>query len=261
MLESFKGIISPDSEEARLLSQIDLARLPKHIAIIMDGNGRWARMRGKPRLQGHRAGAESVRVIIETCVRLGIKALTLYAFSTENWRRPKEEVSGLMEMLRFYIEKELDNVHKNNIRFQAIGKISGLSKDIQERIARAERKTANNTGTILSVALNYGGRAEIVEAAKRAAKKLIAEGRPLDDLNESDIEENLYTKGLPEVDLLIRTSGEYRISNFLLWQIAYSEIYITPVLFPDFRRAELFRAIIDYQARERRFGGVGEATT
>ncbi len=261
MIENFKGIINPDSEDAQLLSQIDLGRLPRHIAIIMDGNGRWARMRGEPRLQGHRAGAESVRVIIETCARLGIKALTLYAFSTENWRRPKEEISGLMEMLRFYIEKELDNVHKNNIRFQAIGRITGLAKDIQERIAKAERKTANNTGTILSVALNYGGRTEIVEAAKKAAKRLVAEGRSLDDLTELDIEENLYTKGLPEVDLLIRTSGEYRISNFLLWQIAYSEIYITPVLFPDFRRAELFRAIIDYQARERRFGGVGEAKT
>jgi undecaprenyl diphosphate synthase len=257
MLESFRRVIKPNSQEAELLSQIDLARLPNHIAIIMDGNGRWAKMRGKPRLYGHRKGAESVRIVLDTCVRLGIKALTLYAFSTENWRRPEKEVSGLMEMLRFYIEKELDNVHKNNIRFQAIGKISGLARDIQERIARAEQLTARNTGTILSVALNYGGRAEIVEAAKKAVKKLIAEGKSIDELTEEDIEQHLYTHDLPEVDLLIRTSGEYRISNFLLWQIAYSEIYVTKTFFPDFRRAELFRAILDYQRRERRFGGIG----
>lgn len=257
MLESFKRVIKPNSQEAELLSQIDLTRLPNHIAIIMDGNGRWAKMRGKPRLYGHRKGAESVRIILDTCVRLGIKALTLYAFSTENWRRPEKEVSGLMEMLRFYIEKELDNVNKNNIRFQAIGRIADLARDIQERIARAERLTAGNTGTILSVALNYGGRAEIVEAAKKAVKKLIAEGKSIDDLTEADIDQHLYTHGLPEVDLLIRTSGEYRISNFLLWQIAYSEIYVTQTFFPDFRRAELFKAILDYQRRERRFGGIG----
>ncbi len=259
MLESFKGVIKPNSQEAELLSQIDLTRLPNHIAIIMDGNGRWAKMRGKPRLYGHRKGAESVRIILDTCVRLGIKALTLYAFSTENWRRPEKEVSGLMEMLRFYIEKELDNVHKNNIRFQAIGKIAGLARDIQDKIARAERLTAGNTGTILSVALNYGGRAEIVEAAKKAVKRLITEGKSIDELTEIDIDQNLYTHGLPEVDLLIRTSGEYRISNFLLWQIAYSEIYVTQTFFPDFRRAELFRAILDYQRRERRFGGIGNS--
>jgi undecaprenyl diphosphate synthase len=257
MHKNFSKIIKPNTEEAALLAQIDAARLPHHIAVIMDGNGRWAKMRGKPRIFGHQEGAESVRSILDTCARLEIKAVTLYAFSTENWKRPQEEVSGLMQMLKLYLKKELNTVHKNNIRFQAIGKISGLSEDIQKQIAAAEAKTRNNTGTILSVALNYGGRAEITEAARKAAKNLLAQGKSLDELTEADIEANLYTKNLPEVDLLIRTSGEYRISNFLLWQLAYSEIYVTPTLFPDFRRAEIFRAIIDFQKRERRFGGIG----
>ena len=187
---------------------------------------------------------------------LQIKAVTLYAFSTENWKRPEDEVSGLMQMLKLYLKKELKTVHKNNISFQAIGKIEGLSADLQKQIASAMEYTSENTGTILSVALNYGGRAEITEAAKKAAKKILENGRSIEDLSEKDIEENLYTRGLPEVDLLIRTSGEFRISNFLLWQLAYSEIYVTPTLFPDFRRAEIFKAIFDFQKRERRFGGV-----
>jgi len=256
MHENFAKVVKPKSEEAELLAQIDFARLPNHIAIIMDGNGRWAKQRGKPRIFGHREGAESVRSILDTCARLGIKAVTLYAFSTENWKRPEDEVSGLMQMLNFYLKKELGMVHKNNIRFQAIGKISGLSEDIQKQIRAAEAKTAQNTGTVLSVALNYGGRAEITEAARRAAEQLLAQGKSLERLTEEDIERNLYTRGLPEVDLMVRTSGEFRISNFLLWQLAYSEIYVTPTLFPDFRRAEIFRAIIDFQKRERRFGGV-----
>ena len=256
MHENFVKVIKPNSEEAELLAKIDSARLPNHIAVIMDGNGRWARARGKPRIFGHRAGAESVRAILDTCARLQIKAVTLYAFSTENWKRPEREVSGLMQMLKIYLKKELKTVHDNNIRFQAIGKIWGLAEDIQKQIAAAEAKTAENTGTILSVALNYGGRAEIVEAAKNAAKKILENGRSLDDLSETDIEANLYTRNLPEVDLLIRTSGEFRISNFLLWQLAYSEIYVTPTLFPDFRRAEIFKAILDFQKRERRFGGI-----
>jgi undecaprenyl diphosphate synthase len=256
MHENFAKVIKPKSAEAELLAQIDPVRLPEHIAVIMDGNGRWARARGKPRIFGHREGAESVRSILDTCARLQIKAVTLYAFSTENWKRPEDEVSGLMQMLKIYLKKELNTVHKNNIRFQAIGKIEGLSADIQKQIRAAKEKTKNNTGTILSVALNYGGRAEIAEAAKKAAKKILENGRSIEDLNETDIEENLYTNGLPEVDLLIRTSGEFRISNFLLWQLAYSEIYVTPTLFPDFRRAEIFKAILDFQKRERRFGGV-----
>lgn len=256
MHENFVKIIKPDSDEAALLAAIDLTRLPEHIAIIMDGNGRWAKQRGKPRIFGHKAGAESVRAILDTCARLQIKAVTLYAFSTENWKRPEDEVSGLMQMLKLYLKQELKTVHKNNIRFQAIGNIKGLSADLQKQIRAAEEKTRENTGTFLSIALNYGGRAEIVEAAKKAARFLIENGDSIEDLREEDIERNLYTSNLPEVDLLVRTSGEFRISNFLLWQIAYSEIYVTGTLFPDFRRSEIFEAILDFQKRERRYGGV-----
>jgi len=256
MHENFAKIVKPKSAEAELLAAIDAARLPQHVAIIMDGNGRWAKQRGKPRIFGHRAGAESVRAILDTCARLEIKAVTLYAFSTENWKRPQTEVSGLMQMLKLYLKKELKTVHKNNIRFQAIGKISGLSADLQQELAAAVAYTASNTGTILSVALNYGGRAEITEAAKKAVRFLIENGDSIEDLREEDIGRNLYTNNLPEVDLLIRTSGEFRISNFLLWQLAYSEIYVTPTLFPDFRRQDIFEAIIEFQKRERRFGGI-----
>ncbi len=256
MHDNFAKIIKSKSAEAELLDAIDFARLPQHIAIIMDGNGRWAKQRGKPRIFGHRAGAESVRSILDTCARLQIKAVTLYAFSTENWKRPEDEVSGLMQMLKLYLKNELKTVHKNNIRFQAIGKLSGLSEDLQKQIASASEHTKNNTGTVLSIALNYGGRAEITEAAKNAAKFLLENGDSIEDLREEDIERYLYTHNLPEVDLLIRTSGEFRISNFLLWQLAYSEIYVTPTLFPDFRREEIFKAIIDFQKRERRFGGI-----
>lgn len=256
MKENFAKVVKANSEESMLLGSIDMLRLPKHIAIIMDGNGRWAKQRGKPRIFGHKEGAESVRAILDTCARLGIKALTLYAFSTENWKRPEDEVSGLMQMLKFYLKQELKTVHKNNIRFQAIGRLERLAPELQKQIADAAKFTANNSGTILSVALNYGGRAEIIDAARDAVNKIISSGRQVEELSESDIEEHLYTRGLPEVDLLIRTSGEFRISNFLLWQLAYSEIYVTPTLFPDFRRAEIFRAIIEFQKRERRFGGV-----
>ena len=256
MHENFAGIVKPNSTETLLLVEIDPARLPRHIAVIMDGNGRWARERGKPRIFGHRAGADSVRAIIDTCTRFEIGAVTLYAFSTENWKRPRTEVTGLMQMLKRYIRKDLKEVHANNIRFQAIGNINGLAKDVRREIDTAMEKTAANTGMVMSIALNYGGRAEIVRAAQRAAEQLIEQGKSLDRLDESDIESNLYTCGLPDVDLLIRTSGEYRISNFLLWQIAYSEIYVTPTLFPDFRRPQIFEAILDFQRRDRRFGGV-----
>jgi undecaprenyl diphosphate synthase len=256
MQDNFAGIIKPGSTEAKLLAEIDRERLPLHIAVIMDGNGRWAKQRGKPRIFGHRAGAESVRAIIDTCARLEIKAVTLYAFSTENWKRPAAEVTGLMQMLKRYIRSDLKEVHSNNIRFQAIGNIAGLSNDVQKEIASAMAKTADNTGMVMSVALNYGGRAEIVEACKRAANNRVESGGSIDDITERDIETNLYTFGLPDVDLLVRTSGEFRISNFLLWQLAYSEIYVTPTLFPDFRRPQVFEAILDYQKRDRRFGGV-----
>ncbi|MGH9821107.1 MAG: isoprenyl transferase [Pyrinomonadaceae bacterium] len=256
MLENFARSVKPKTREAELLAAIDPARLPKHIAVIMDGNGRWAKLRGKPRIFGHREGAASVKSIIDTCARLEIKAITLYAFSTENWKRPKTEVSGLMQMLKRYLRSELEEVHGHNIRFQAIGRIDGLKDDVQKEISWAMEKTAANTGTVMSVALNYGGRAEIVEACKRAAADLSEHGRSIEDLNEQDIEQNLYTRGLPDVDLMIRTSGEFRISNFLLWQLAYSEIYVTPTLFPDFRRPQIFEAILEYQKRERRFGDI-----
>ncbi|MBA2379585.1 MAG: isoprenyl transferase [Blastocatellia bacterium] len=257
MLKYFDEVIKPRSKDAALLAAIDASRLPRHIAVIMDGNGRWAKKRGKPRIFGHRAGADSVKAIVDTCTRLQTEAVTLYAFSTENWKRPKTEVSGLMSMLKRYLRSELEEVHRNNIKFQAIGKIEGLSPDVQSELQMAMDKTSQNTGTVLNVALNYGGRAEIVEACKRTAADLAKNGRKLDEMTEDDLAANLYTSGLPDVDLLIRTSGEMRISNFLLWQIAYAEIYVTPTLFPDFRRPHIFEAIIDFQKRDRRFGAIG----
>jgi undecaprenyl diphosphate synthase len=256
MHDSFAEVVKPRTAEASLLDGIDFAHLPRHIAVIMDGNGRWAKKRGKPRIFGHRAGAESVRSIVDTCARLRTEAVTLYAFSTENWKRPKTEVSGLMSMLKRFLRKELKLVKDNNIRFQAIGNIAGLSEDVRDEIAYGMNETAANTGTVLSVALNYGGRSEIVEACRRAASQAVERGDSIERISETDIERNLFTHGLPDVDLLIRTSGEMRISNFLLWQIAYSEIYVTPTLFPDFRRKDIFEAILDYQKRDRRFGDV-----
>jgi undecaprenyl diphosphate synthase len=253
---NFAGTIEPDSTEAKLLASIDLARLPRHIAVIMDGNGRWAKLRGKPRIFGHREGANSVRAVIDTCRRLEIEAVTLYAFSTENWKRPRTEIKGLMSMLKRYIRKDLREVHEHGIRFQTIGDITGLPPDVQDEIGSAKKMTADNDGMVMNIALNYGSRAEIVRAARLAYKDVERRNDPIDNLTEGDIERNLYTAGLPEVDLLIRTSGEFRISNFLLWQLAYSEIYVTPVLFPDFRRTEIFEAIVDFQKRERRFGAV-----
>lgn len=261
MHKHFTEILKPDSDDAKLLASIDLARLPQHIAVIMDGNGRWAKQRGKPRIFGHRAGAESVKAIIDTCTRLEIKAVTLYAFSTENWKRPKTEVSGLMSMLKKVLRRELEEVNSYNIRFQAIGDIAGLAPDVQAELAFATERTKNNTGLVMCVALNYGGRAEIAEACRRAVSDAIARGDAPGAIREADIDRNLFTHGLPELDLLIRTSGEMRISNFLLWQLAYSEIYVTPTYFPDFRRGEIFKAIIDYQKRDRRFGDVKSGST
>ena len=256
MKENFKGRFRSTSRDAKLFAEIDLKTLPRHIAFIMDGNGRWAKQRGKPRIFGHKAGAESVRAIIDTCARLEIEAVTLYAFSTENWKRPKQEVSGLMSMLKHYLRKELQEVRAHNIRFVPIGNIGGLSPDVQKEIAYAVNETKDNNGMKMCVALNYGGRAEILRAAKLAAEQTIARGDSIERINEEDIERNLYTHGLPDVDLMVRTSGEFRISNFLLWQLAYSEIYVTPTLFPDFRRPEIFEAIINYQKRHRRFGDI-----
>ena len=254
--DNFKGLLKTGSRDARLLASIDPLRLPRHVAVIMDGNGRWAKLRGKPRIAGHKAGAESVRAIIDTCARLELEAVTLYAFSTENWKRPKQEVSGLMSMLKHYLRKELQEVRQHNIRFVPIGNIHGLANDVQKEILYAVDETSKNTGMVMCVALNYGGRAEIVRAGKLAAEQALTRGDSIESIDERDIERNLYTSGLPEVDLMIRTSGEFRISNFLLWQLAYSEIYVTPTLFPDFRRPQIFEALIDFQKRHRRFGDI-----
>ncbi len=254
----FAGVIKPGSRDEQLLAQIDLTRLPRHVAVIMDGNGRWANRRGLPRVAGHRAGVEAVRATVETSARLGIEVLTLYAFSVENWKRPPFEVEALMTFLKEYLRKELENIHRNNIKFQAIGRTTELDESVQFELRSAMRKTANNTGMILNVALNYGGRVEIRDAFRSLLDKCLREERTPESVTEADIERHLYTANLPDPDLLIRTSGEMRISNFLLWQIAYTEIYVTTTLWPDFRRPDLFAAIIEYQKRERRYGGLVE---
>jgi undecaprenyl diphosphate synthase len=254
--ENFTEVVEKGSREERLLSSIAWDRLPRHIAIIMDGNGRWAAQRGQPRIAGHRAGVEAVRAAVDTGARLGLGALTLYAFSTENWKRPRYEVDALMRMLRKYLRLELEEINRQNIRFQTIGRTHELAANVQQEIVRAGERTAKNSGMVLSVALNYGGRAEIVDAARAATQKLIAEKRTPDELSEEDITRELYTRDLPELDLLVRTSGELRISNFLLWQSAYAEIHVTETLWPDFRRVHLLEAIVDYQQRRRRFGGL-----
>ncbi|MBC7910589.1 MAG: isoprenyl transferase [Pyrinomonadaceae bacterium] len=256
MLADFAEVVQPGTREESLLASLVWERLPRHVAIIMDGNGRWAAQRGQPRIAGHRAGVEAVRASVDTGARLGLGALTLYAFSTENWKRPRLEVDALMRMLRRYLRLELDEIDRQNIRFQAIGRIDALAATVRREIARATERTAGNTGMVLSVALNYGGRAEILDASRDAMQRLLREGRKIEDLTEEDIAEHLYTRGLPELDLLVRTSGEMRVSNFLLWQAAYSEIYVTDTLWPDFRRLHLLEAIADFQRRDRRFGGL-----
>jgi undecaprenyl diphosphate synthase len=256
MHKDFDSVTQAGSLDEKLLAAIDWSRLPRHVAIIMDGNGRWAAQRGQPRIAGHRAGVEAVRAAVDTGARLGLGALTLYAFSTENWKRPRYEVDALMRMLRKYLRIELEEIHKQNIRFQTIGRIEALAPRVRDEIARASDHTAANTGMVLSVALNYGGRAEIVDACRAAAQKFQESGESLEGLSEADIEQELYTRNVPELDLLVRTSGELRISNFLLWQIAYAEIHVTETLWPDFRRLHLLQAILDYQQRSRRFGGL-----
>jgi undecaprenyl diphosphate synthase len=249
-----------DLEEERLLLDLDADRLPQHIAVIMDGNGRWAQRRHLPRVAGHRAGTQSARTIIETCARLGIPALTLYAFSMENWRRPKAEIDFLMRLLREYLRKELPVIHRNNIRMLVIGRPDQLPDEVRADIDRAMEQTAGNTGMKLAVALNYGGRAELVDAFNRILDRVRNNGLANARVDEDLISQNLYTAGLPDPDLLIRTSGEMRVSNFLLWQIAYAEIYVTETLWPDFTRAQLYEALIDFQKRERRYGGLTESS-
>jgi len=254
-MKHFDRLVKPGTEDASLLKKIDFSRLPRHVAVIMDGNGRWARMRKLPRVAGHRAGIESVREIVETSARLGLEFLTLYAFSVENWKRPRSEVRTLMALLKEYIRRELDRVHKNNIKFQAIGRTQELDASVRRELERAMRTTHDNTGMVLTVALNYSGRAELVDTINTLFSELGRNGHrhPID---EEMVSRHLYTSGVPDPDLLIRTSGEMRISNFLLWQIAYSEIYITTTYWPDFRRKDLFEAIVEYQKRDRRYGGI-----
>ncbi|MEN3332625.1 MAG: undecaprenyl diphosphate synthase [Blastocatellia bacterium] len=244
-----------------LLAELDTARLPAHVAIIMDGNGRWAARRNLPRLAGHRAGADAVRRAVETAARLRLECLTLYAFSTENWKRPRLEVRALMDLLMEFLRKELQALRDNNIRFRLIGRSDGLHISVLEQIRRAELATMQNTGLQLNIAINYGGRTEIVDACRRVAEEVVAGRLRPEEINEQVIESKLYTRNLPDPDLLIRTSGETRISNFLLWQIAYAEIYITQTLWPDFDERAFLASLIDYQMRDRRFGGVAEAKT
>lgn len=238
--------------QKKMWEQLDASRLPAHVAIIMDGNGRWAKKRGLSRAKGHKAGVQAIRNALDTVLELGIKNITLFAFSTENWTRPPLEVNILMTLLRQFMRIELDRLMDRGIRMRALGNNSLLPQAIREGIDRVERETAENTRLNFNIALNYGGRDEIL----RASRQILASGLNPDELNEALFEQYLYTKGIPDPDLLIRTSGEYRISNFLLWQMAYTELYFTDVFWPDFDAEQMLLALLDFQKRVRRFGGV-----
>lgn len=239
-----------------ILEQIDRNNTPSHIAIIMDGNGRWAQQQGEDRLFGHNVGVESVREALKGCQELGVKHLTLYAFSTENWSRPQQEVEGLMDLLVRTIGNEVDELHESNVKISTIGNTAGLPDSCQSELASAIERTKNNTGVNLILALNYSGRWEIVEAAKKLAQQ-VKEGKiDVNNINDEVFSNELTTAGIPDPELMIRTSGEHRVSNYLLWQIAYAEFHFTEVLWPDFKREDLYKAILDYQSRERRFGKV-----
>lgn len=253
MFKDLEGFLAPGSEEERLAGELDLTRIPRHVAIIMDGNGRWAKSRNLPRIEGHKAGSKSVHEAVETSARVGVKVLSLYAFSKENWKRPKGEISTLFRLLADYLKKESKVLTENDLRLRVIGQKDGLPALIRRELERVETLTRNNQRMQICLALNYGGRAEILDAVK---KLLNDKERKSDDLSEEEFSRYLYTAGLPDPDLLIRTSGEFRVSNFLLWQIAYSEIWITPDYWPDFGRKQLLRALVDYQKRERRFGNI-----
>ena len=251
-LDELLAWIPSGHPDAALARQVAFDRLPAHVAIIMDGNGRWAAQRHLPRVEGHRAGIEAVRDTVESAARLGIGVLTLYAFSVENWKRPVSEVRTLMMLLKRYLRSELGTLLRNDIRFQVIGRMDELAPDIQDELNEAIARTSGNAGMLFNIALNYGGRAEIVDAARRAIESGV---RP-EDLDEARFASFLYTAGQPDPDLMIRTSGEMRVSNYLLWQIAYAEIYVTDTLWPDFRRRHLIDAVLAYQKRERRYGGI-----
>ena len=257
LLESLR----PGDEDWKVATQIDPNRLPAHIAIIMDGNGRWASRRRLPRVAGHKAGVGPVRSTVETCARLGIKVLTLYAFSVENWKRPRAEIETLWRLLRFYLRKELPELQKNDIRLQTIGRVEALPAEVRRELDMVVEATSGNRGLLVNLALNYGGRTEIVDAVNAIVELAKMEGRLASlRFDEELIGSHLYTGSCPPPDLLIRTSGEMRISNFLLWQIAYSELFMTETLWPDFSRAHLLSAVLEYQKRDRRYGGLSAAS-
>lgn len=232
-----------------------LQKIPAHVAIIMDGNGRWALERGLPRLSGHKAGTENLREVIEACAEFGIKYLTIYAFSTENWNRPDEEIQGLMRIFRTMLDRELNNLHKNGVQLRHIGRMDGIDKKLQQKVQEAIKLTQGNQTLILNVAFNYGGRDEILQAVK----KIVANGENIEDLDDDLFSKYLFTAGSPDPDLIIRTSGEFRISNFLIWQGAYAEWYFTPTFWPDFNKEELYQALLAYNERDRRYGKVNQA--
>ena len=245
-----------ESGELNNFDKINHEKLPRHIAIIMDGNGRWAQRKGLPRALGHKAGAETLRGIVKAASEMKIQVLTAYAFSTENWRRPADEVQLLMSLLADYLDNEINELHQNNVQIRFIGRIDELAPSLQKKIEKAQAHTAHNTGLILNLAVNYGGRAELLRAVKIIAEKAVHKELEPQDINDSIIEENLYTAGLPAPDLLIRPSGDYRISNFLLWQMAYTEFWFTDINWPDFKPVHLVQAVYEFQQRERRFGGI-----
>jgi undecaprenyl diphosphate synthase len=256
-MQALFDTLNPAEGDWLLARAIDPLRLPAHIAIIMDGNGRWARRRNMPRIAGHHAGIDPVRSAVENCARIGIGTLTLYAFSVENWKRPRHEIETLWRLLRFYLRRELPNLMQNNVRLFALGRLRALPEPVRDEVEAAVAETSRNTGLRVNLAINYGGRAEIVDAVNAILDEARRD-RMLPELlvDERMISDHLYTAHVPEPDLLIRTSGEMRLSNFLLWQIAYAELYVTETLWPDFTRTDLLNAILDYQKRDRRFGGV-----
>jgi undecaprenyl diphosphate synthase len=251
-------LAAPGTPERVLLDGLDLAHLPRHVAVIMDGNGRWAQQRRLPRVEGHRAGIDAVRATVETAARLHLQALTLYAFSIENWKRPRLEVATLMALLKEWLARELDTLLRNDIRFRVVGRMEGLDASVVRELKKALDATERCSGMVFSIALNYSGRAELADAMSSLAADVAAGRLSPDAIDEAVVASRLYTAGLPDPDLIIRTSGEMRISNFLLWQIAYAEIHVTPVFWPDFRARHFFEAIADFQKRERRYGGVLE---
>jgi len=247
----------PGTDSGKTADEIKIAgKLPRHIAIIMDGNGRWARKRGLPRIQGHRAGRKAVREVVEGCVELGIEVLTLYTFSVENWSRPEREVSALMRFLHQTLKEEREELKKNNVKLGVIGRVSDLPKSVQKALNESIECLKEGKALLLNLALSYGGRAEIVDAVKKILSDVRVDQTRPEEVDEEFVERYLYTSGLPDPDLLIRTSGEMRLSNFLLWQLAYSEMWVTDTLWPDFRKRHLFEAVGDYEKRQRRFGRV-----